>query len=214
MFPIESPYPESPERKEAILMVSTLSYHMERRNSAKKGKNERPSQNPKNSRIFLFKVVQSNGYGMVRGFPYRVLAVDESSTLYSLAQAIIDSFDFEFDHPFGFYNNLTRYYNSTVSYELFADLFDTRGEVQEGVKGVRSTRVSNVFTEIGQKMLFLFDYGDEWHFRVTFTDVVPGEAGKKYPCIIKSVGEARPQYDEPDEYDDLLGIDEDEDGFE
>ncbi|MCD6189708.1 MAG: hypothetical protein J7J97_05935 [Thermococcus sp.] len=57
-------------------------------------------------KIYLIKVTLSNWYGHVRGMPYRVLAVPEEFTLYDLAEAIVDSFGFDFDHAFGFYNNI------------------------------------------------------------------------------------------------------------
>ncbi|MFA5294411.1 MAG: hypothetical protein WC382_02720 [Methanoregulaceae archaeon] len=161
-------------------------------------------------RIFVFKVVQSNVYGMIRGFPYRVLAIPGSDTLYSFGLAILDSFGFEFDHPFGFYNNLKRYYQSTVAYELFADDPESRFGIPEGVRGVKKTRLNQVFGSIGQKMLFLFDYGDGWHFLVTLKGAEPAQPKTIYPVLVKSVGDARPQYDDDDEDEDLFGIDDED----
>jgi hypothetical protein len=77
--------------------------------------------------------------------------------------------------------------------------------------GVKKTRVNRVFTQPKKKMLFLFDYGDEWHFRVELTTIEPAQRGKPYPVCIKSVGKARTQYDEPDEIEELSRIDDDED---
>lgn len=167
----------------------------------KKGAKGESLQKPKIFRIFLFRVSQRDIYGG-RGTPYRVLAVPESASLYSFGLEILASFDFDFNHPFGFYNNLNRYYNSTIAYELFADLPDMLGDLSEGILGVKKTRVKNVFTTVGQKMLFLFDYGSEWHFRVTLKGIEQGIDGKKYPCIVKSVGDSFPQYGEPDEDED------------
>ena len=60
-------------------------------------------------------------------------------------------------------------------------------------------------------MLYLFDYGDEWHFRVQLKAVEPAEPGRLYPVCVKKVGKALPQYEEPDELDRLCRIDDDED---
>ena len=52
-----------------------------------------------------------------------------------------------------------------------------------------------------QEVLFLFDYGDEWHFGVTL--VRTSEAvtpGVTYPQVVASAGEAPLQY--PDLEDD------------
>jgi hypothetical protein len=149
---------------------------------------------------------------MVWGFPYRVLAIPGEFTLYQLAEAINESFGFDFDHPFGFYDNLTRYYSSQEGYELFADLPDTNLFDDENQFGsVKKTKVNRVFTLPKKKMLYLFDYGDEWHFRVELTAIEPAEQGKPYPVCIKTVGKALPQYEEPDEVDELCRIDDDED---
>jgi hypothetical protein len=163
-------------------------------------------------RILIMKVIQSNLYGMVRGFPYRVLAVPEEFTLYQLAQAINESFGFDFDHPFGFYSDPAMYYESKEGYELFSDLPDTKSMFGEPSFGsVKKARVKNVFTEPKKKMLYLFDYGDEWHFLVQLLTIEPAKPGKLYPDCIKKVGKARPQYDEPDEMDELCRIDDEED---
>ena len=48
-------------------------------------------------------------------------------------------------------------------------------------------------------MLFLFDYGDEWHFIVELKGIKPPEENVEYPLVVKSVGEAPPQYEEMEE---------------
>jgi hypothetical protein len=159
----------------------------------------RAQQEKTDTRIFIFKVTE--WIGKIRGSPYRDLAIPEDFTLYRFAEEITGSFDFCLDHPFGFYNHLTRYYDATEAYELFADDPDTRLECPSFAKGVKKTRVNTVFIETGKKMLFLFDYGENWQFRVELTSIETAQQGKPYPTCIKSVGKARAQYDEPDELD-------------
>jgi len=160
-------------------------------------------------RIFILKIIQSNLSGRVRGLPYRVLAVPEHFTLYQFAEAINDSFDFDFDHPFGFYDNLKRYYRSMEAYELFTDLPDIMQFGSENRYGsVEKTRVNQVFTHLKKKMLYLFDYGDEWHFLIQLTGVEPVEQGRHYPVCLKTVGEALPQYED---FDEEEGDDDDDD---
>ena len=145
-------------------------------------------------KIYLIKVTLSDWYGHVRGMPYRVLAVPEEFTLYDLAEAIVDSFGFDFDHAFGFYNNIKRWTESTEGYELFADI----GE-ESKFRGVKRTKINQVFNKIKKKMLFLFDYGDEWHFIVELKGIKPPEENVEYPLVVKSVGEAPLQYEEMEE---------------
>ena len=149
-------------------------------------------------KIYLIKAILSDWYGHVRGMPYRTLAVPEEFTLYSLAEAIVDSFNFDFDHAFGFYDNIKRWTVSDEGYELFADI----GEESE-FNGVKRTKVNKVFNEINKKMLFLFDYGDEWHFIIELKRLEASKEDAKYPLVVESVGEAPPQYGEMDEEDEF-----------
>ena len=145
-------------------------------------------------KIYLMKATLSDCYGKVRDQPFRVLAIPGDFTLYSLAEAIVDGFNFDFDHCFGFYDNIKRWSHSNEGYELFADI----GE-ESKFKGVKLTRVNKVFDKLGKKMLFLFDYGDEWHFIVELKGIQLPKEGEKYPLIVASVGGIPLQYGEVDE---------------
>jgi hypothetical protein len=48
-------------------------------------------------------------------------------------------------------------------------------------------------------MTFLFDYGDEWHFKVEVTGIGRSEPKMRYPGVVKTVGDAPPQYDDPED---------------
>jgi hypothetical protein len=193
--------PPCTQKQQFIYFPDNLT-HMPRKTAVKRSETDEAKKDSTDDQVYIFKVLQSCFSAGTRRSPYREIAIPGSSTLYTFGLEILGSFDFDFDHPFGFYNNLTRYYNSTVAYELFADNPDTRADISEGVRGVKKTRIETVFTTAGQKMLFLFDYGDEWNFRVTFKGTGPAQPGIEYPCILKSVGEACPQYDYDDDEDD------------
>jgi hypothetical protein len=83
-------------------------------------------------------------------------------------------------------------------YELFADM----GEADPGVFGVKKTTISQAFPAVGHTMIFLFDYGDGWHFRVEMTGTGVKQADVDYPRIVASRGKAPPQYPDPDDDDD------------
>jgi hypothetical protein len=121
---------------------------------------------------------------------YRDIEIESTRSLYDLAAAIVQTFDFDFDHAFGFFSNLGDYvFDSALRYELFADL-EGGGEA----RSVKRTTVAQAFPEVGFKMQFLFDYGDEWRFQVEvigFGEKVPKA---QYPKILKTVGKAPPQY--------------------
>jgi hypothetical protein len=123
---------------------------------------------------------------------YREFEVPGTTSLYTLAQVIVRFFDFDFDHAFGFYNNLKgNIYASSVRYELFVDM----GEDEGGdARSVKRTRVSEAFPAVGAKMRFLFDYGDKWVFLVELLSRKPREPKVKLPRLLISAGEAPAQY--------------------
>jgi hypothetical protein len=67
---------------------------------------------------------------------------------------------------------------------------------------VKKTKVAQAFPAIGHSMLFLFDYGDEWHFRVRLQATRAKAAKTRYPRVVATQGEAPPQYPDPDEVED------------
>jgi len=130
----------------------------------------------------------------------REVEVLEGSNLYKLAKAIVKSYDFDFDHAFGFFSTISEsgYFKSERKYELFTDLED-EGIEPTGAGSVKKTKTSEVWKNLGDKMLFLFDYGDTWLFVVELIQFGKKEDKKKYPRVVKKVGLAPEQYPEIDE---------------
>jgi Plasmid pRiA4b ORF-3-like protein len=127
---------------------------------------------------------------------YRDIEIPSARSLYDLAEAIISAFDFDFDHAFGFYSGLTErtMMETQPMYELFADI----GEETEA-RSVEKTEIGEAFVKPGHKMVFLFDYGDEWLFYVELLGTGKKVARSRYPKILGSVGEAPEQYPAFDE---------------
>jgi Plasmid pRiA4b ORF-3-like protein len=127
---------------------------------------------------------------------YRDIEIASTSSLYTLAQAIVRSFDFDFDHAFGFYSKLKgNIYDSPVRYELFVDM----GEGEGDARSVKRTRAIKAFPSVGAKMRFLFDYGDEWEFLVELVEQKPKEPKVKLPRLLISAGKAPAQYPDPED---------------
>jgi hypothetical protein len=131
---------------------------------------------------------------------YRDIEIEATSSLYEFAEAIVMAFRFDFDHAFGFYTGLTpaKMMHKHPRYELFADM----GETEPNVGSVKKTKVAQAFPAIGHTMIFLFDYGDEWRFRVSLRETGAKIAKVRYPRIVTRHGDAPPQYPDPDELDD------------
>jgi len=127
---------------------------------------------------------------------YPDIEIAGTASLYTLAQAITWSFDFDFDHAFGFYSKLKgKIYDSPVRYELFVDI----GEGEGDARSVKRTRAANAFPSVGTKMRFLFDYGDEWLFLVELVNRKPKEPKVKLPRLLISAGKAPAQYPDPED---------------
>lgn len=124
----------------------------------------------------------------------RELEVLESSSLYKLAETIVMAYDFNFDHAFGFFSTISEQWNkSEKKYELFTDMEDIE---PTGAESVEKTKASEVWKNLGDKMLFLFDYGDTWLFVIELVGFGKKETKKKYLRVIRKVGLAPEQYPE------------------
>lgn len=117
------------------------------------------------------------------------LAIGGDASLYALAQLIIKTVGFDFDHAFEFCDNLKDPYRSKERYTLFADL----GEGTAGDRSVKRTKIAEVFAA-HRKMLFHFDYGDDWFFPVTCTAVKESAAKKPFKKVIATNGTPPVQY--------------------
>ncbi|HYD66677.1 IS1096 element passenger TnpR family protein [Azospirillum sp.] len=126
---------------------------------------------------------------------YRDIEIPSDRSLYDLAEAIVRAYAFDLDHAFGFFPKLTgNIYDAKPRYELFADM----GEGGDSLS-VKQTTVAQAFPKVGKAMTFLFDYGDEWRFRVEVLALGEREPRKRYPRVVASVGKAPPQYPDPDD---------------
>ena len=153
--------------------------------------------------VYIFKVIQNKiwDFPKIRGMPTVEIAVPENSTLYQLAETILEAFDFDFDHMVGFSDNWKNNRESKECYELFID------EGMDGFPnckgGIKKTHLKKFFKTPKQRALMLFDYGDEWHFIIDFKKIEKAKENEEYPKILKREGKPFPQY-EYDEDDEAL----------
>ena len=127
------------------------------------------------------------------------LEIPGNQSLYRLAEAIVASFGFDFDHAFGFYDDLGRnFYGASVRYELFADMEATGGwgkwDDAPKAGSVKRTKIAQALSEPEQKLQFVFDYGDEWCFEIELSGFGAKTKGVKYPRILASKGKSPEQY--------------------
>jgi hypothetical protein len=70
-------------------------------------------------------------------------------------------------------------------------------EAASGPGNVQTTTIDDLDLRSMQEFMYLFDYGDEWRFKVR-VHVINEDADPEaeYPRLVESVGEAPPQYPE------------------
>ena len=122
----------------------------------------------------------------------RKIRIPGDKSLYHFAEMIIRAFGFDFDHCFGFYDNFKRHHDSERAYELLLDIGEE--PLTPTVKSVKKTKIAQTFQSPGEKMLFLFDYGDEWRFSVELKEIKTGGKGSLKPVVLESIGKAPEQY--------------------
>ena len=122
----------------------------------------------------------------------RKIQITGTRSLYNFARVITQAFGFYFDHCFGFYDTLKDRKNCKKAFELFVDI----GEEPTGgvTKGVKKTKISQAFKNVGEKMIFLFDYGDGWQFNVELKEIQNVKKWDLKPVILESIGKAPLQY--------------------
>lgn len=122
------------------------------------------------------------------------LAIGGDCSLYQFAAFIIKTVGFDFDHAFEFCENLKDPYRSKERYTLFADL----GNGEPGDCSVKRTKLSEVFRP-KRKMLFHFDYGDDWFFLVTCTAIKESAAQRAFKKVLSTRGTPPVQYPDYEE---------------
>ena len=76
-----------------------------------------------------------------------------------------------------------------------------------------TTTLDDLDLKLRQEFLYLFDYGDEWRFKVRVHAINPNAPEGEYPRLVEAVGQAPEQYpsfDEDEDGDDS-GQDEEDD---
>ncbi len=120
------------------------------------------------------------------------IELDESSTLEDLHHAIQDAVDFENDHLFCFFLSRT---DRSRSREYFDD--------ENGL--IFSRTLKDTFPlPAKQSLFYLFDWGDEWVFKISPSRKRPHEPVKrvKYPRMESESGTKPSQYPGFDEDDE------------
>ncbi len=79
--------------------------------------------------------------------------------------------------------------------EAFSLMIEQGQDIEPtGAGSVKKTMVSEVWQKPGDRMVMLFDYGDDWRFTVLLKARGVEDKKKKYPAVLEKTGRAPKQY--------------------
>jgi hypothetical protein len=122
----------------------------------------------------------------------RKLAVRGDETLADLHQLLQFAFEWDDDDLYCFWLS-DKFWDRTPGIR-YADEF---WGLDDDSKSSR-LRLDRLGLKVGDKLSYLFDFGDQWRVRLRVLEIRPASAGP-YPAILESRGEAPPRYWSPDE---------------
>jgi hypothetical protein len=154
------------------------------------------SRSPAASATYTFRVrILDGAYAPPNGPRiWRELEFTGKHTLADLGAAIPAAFGFDDDHLWSFFLS-GKPWDQNTEYARMPSPDPIHGRPARAASRLRVRDAP-----AGREFLFLFDYGDEWHFGVRLARTSQGpESGISYPCVVASHGQAPPQYPELDD---------------
>lgn len=118
------------------------------------------------------------------GMPWRRIAIPAESSLDDLARSIIDAFDFDGDHLYGF--QVPQPNGTTIHVE--------HPSVQDTDMNTDEFAVGHLDIEEGQLIPFVYDYGAQWEFNVKLEKVTPPDKKITHAVVVASRGNAPAEY--------------------
>jgi len=115
---------------------------------------------------------------------WRCIRLSSHFTLYDLHEAIQKAFAFEDDHMYAFFMDGKKWSSNRAFYSPDA----------EETLVVTEARLGDLELSVGQKFIYLFDFGDEWEFAVTVKEIQPIDTHLEEPQVIASKGKSPEQY--------------------
>ena len=125
---------------------------------------------------------------------YRHIQIGEGASLLALSSAILDAFGFFDDHMHSFFMN-------NRAWDGEAEYMCPGGDLDGALGYSDRVRLSKFHLVKGDKFLYVFDYGDDWRFRISVLRVI--DEPTVSPIILKSVGYISQYGDDQDEDDDV-----------
>lgn len=117
-------------------------------------------------------------------FPYRTLLVPVNLSIYQMAMAVLNSFNFDNENFYSFYTKKET--TGKAAFEKSMEKLPT-----PKAKDVKRNQVDKLFKSVGNIWYMLFDYDDCWWFSIELIKIDYSMPVGKYPRVIDS------QFDNP-----------------
>jgi len=134
----------------------------------------------------------------------RTIAVRSDQTLVHVHGALQEAFGWDDDHLYSFWLS-GRFWAGDGSEYTDPFIAARRNPVgrQGGVPAKSAAvRLDRLRIAAGQRIAYLFDFGDEWRVELSVREVRPDD-GSHYPQLLHAEGEAPPQYVDCDGLEDV-----------
>jgi len=115
---------------------------------------------------------------------WRKVALSAKHTMEDLHQIILSAYEFEDGHLYSFFMDGKKWSSYCI-----ASPFDHSGSANAA-----KTTIGSVGMHVGQRFMYLFDYGAEWQFTVSVEQISETEPEPMHPAIIDGEGTGPEQY--------------------
>lgn len=115
---------------------------------------------------------------------WRRIEISANHTLLDLHRSIQKAYNFDDDHLYSFFMD-----GELWSHESFSSPYEDEGPYVDEV------RIGELGLFVGQNILYLFDYGDKWCFRLSLEEIRAEGPKPSEPRIIEEKGKAPEQYE-------------------
>ena len=136
---------------------------------------------------------------------HRTIAIRSDQTLVEVHYALQAAFDWDDDHLYSFWPDGEFYSRDSREYThpFHAVQPNPLGPFARGpARASAEIRLNRLKLKKGQRLAYLFDFGDEWRVRLTVRQITADD-GQPYPRQLESVGDAPPQYPDYADVDEV-----------
>lgn len=122
---------------------------------------------------------------------WRKIAISTEDVLESLANIILEAFEFDYDHLYRF-----------IYKDRFGRTMNINHPYTEEDPITSEVKIGELSLKLGETMIYNYDFGDNWEFGVLLEAIEAFDPNLSEPKIIDSQGKSPDQYPDSDGWDD------------